>query len=457
MDTIFRFGQFYASVRRHVVLVLAFVLIGTCLSLAFALTRQPVYEASARAFVSVSAAANTGDLSSGSNFVQQSVGSYAELATTPYVLDPVIQTLSLDETASQLATEVAATASSGTQLLTVTARSTSAPKAAQIADAVTNSLESSVRDLAPDSEAANASVRLTQVQPASIPTTPIGTSPLAFASLSALAALVLALTVVYVLQRFDTRLRTEGQIQQFSHAPVLGRVPFHPEWSQSATIGTLSASDGEPFNTLRASLQFLGLPGSGQRIVVTSSIEGEGKSSNAIRMAVALAEGGKSVLLVDADLRRPSIGTKLGLEDSIGLTDVLIGATDLASACQRWGPETLRVIPTGRTAPNPSELIQSEQMSKTLEAMSGTFDVVIIDTPPLLPVSDAAVLAAQSDGALVVIGLRKVRTTEVSRALASLQQFQCRTLGFAVNMMPTRGPDSVGYYAPYGLDAVAQD
>jgi succinoglycan biosynthesis transport protein ExoP len=133
---------------------------------------------------------------------------------------------------------------------------------------------------------------------------------------------------------------------------------------------------------------------------VTSSLSGEGKSTTAINLAITLADAGARVALVDVDPRKPSIARYLGLEGDVGLTTVLIGLTDLQNAMQPWGNAGLHVLASGQIPPNPSELLGSRFMASLLEHLTSQYDIVLIDTPPLLPVTDAAILAKISGGAL---------------------------------------------------------
>jgi capsular exopolysaccharide synthesis family protein len=177
-------------------------------------------------------------------------------------------------------------------------------------------------------------------------------------------------------------------------------------------------------------------------------LPGEGKSTTATNLAIAIAQAGGSVCLVDADLRRPMIGEYLGLEAEIGLTTVLIGSAVLDDVLQPWGGDNLYVITSGRVPPNPSELLGSEAMSEVIQRLEQSFDTVIIDAPPLLPVTDAAVLSSHVSGVVVVVGCKRVRQHELEKALSALNLVGSRTLGVVLNLLPAKGPDAYtyGYY-----------
>ena len=157
------------------------------------------------------------------------------------------------------------------------------------------------------------------------------------------------------------------------------------------------------------------------------------------------------MVLIDGDLRRPSVAEYLGIEGAVGLTNVLVGQVPLEDALQPWGGTgRLRVLTSGMLPPNPSELLGSRQMSDLVEALEGQ-GLVLIDAPPLLPVTDAAVLAAEASGALIVVRAKSTRRDQLAHALDALKSVGAHVLGGVLNMVPTRGPDAETYgYGYYG-------
>jgi capsular exopolysaccharide synthesis family protein len=151
------------------------------------------------------------------------------------------------------------------------------------------------------------------------------------------------------------------------------------------------------------------------------------------------------VIVVDADLRRPSIAQYLGLEGSVGLTTVLIGRATLDQVIQRYGPTSLHVLPAGQVPPNPSEVLGSAAMGDVLAKLTETYDIVLLDSPPLLPVTDAAVLSRQTGGTLVIAGAGKIRRQQLADALESIQSIDAHVLGVVINRMPTKSRNSYGY------------
>jgi capsular exopolysaccharide synthesis family protein len=187
--------------------------------------------------------------------------------------------------------------------------------------------------------------------------------------------------------------------------------------------------------------------------VITSSIAGEGKTTTVSNLAVALAEIGKRVLLVDADLRRPRIADVFQLIEAAGLTDVLTGDVECSDAIQDWGVNRqLCVLTAGSVPPNPAELLESEQMAELMANWQRDYDVVLLDSPPVLPVTDAVILSRMATGTVLVCASGRARRPEVNSALNALSQAESPVLGVVVTMLPERGQYSYsytpGYYGP---------
>ncbi len=187
---------------------------------------------------------------------------------------------------------------------------------------------------------------------------------------------------------------------------------------------------------------------------MTSSLPGEGKSTTATNLAIAIAQGGQSVVLVDADLRRPRVDEYLGLERNAGLTTALIGRADIEDLLQPWGADELYILTAGQIPPNPSELLGSDAMKQLITRLEQKFDAVIIDAPPLLPVTDASVLAQQVGGVVVVVGSSKVRLPDLQKALGNLELVDADLLGIVINLLPSKGPDAYAY-SYYSYDSVS--
>lgn len=188
----------------------------------------------------------------------------------------------------------------------------------------------------------------------------------------------------------------------------------------------------EAFRTLRTNLQFLDFEGHLKSLGITSALPGEGKSTVAANLAVAIAQAGRSAVLVDADLRRPELHRIFGVANRVGLTNLLVdGAGE--EALQSTKVDGLRLLTSGPLPPNPAELLSSPEMERVIALLGSSADVVIYDTPPATAVTDAAVLGAKIDGMLLVLRLGKAPRDAVMRAKKLLENANVRVLGVVAN------------------------
>lgn len=203
----------------------------------------------------------------------------------------------------------------------------------------------------------------------------------------------------------------------------------------------------EAFRVLRTNLQFLGLDEPVKSILVTSATPGEGKSTVTTNLAVAFAQTGSNVCLVDTDLRRPMVAKLMGLENWSGLTTALVGQSSLDNCLQKTAVEGLTVLTSGPIPPNPAELLGSQRMVKLLAELEERFDMVLVDTPPVLAVTDAAVLAPKVGGVLLVTRAGTVARQEVLRAKVALENVKAKLLGVVLGAVKQESRQ--GYYYSY--------
>lgn len=428
------------------ILIIAFV--GFAASLAITLLQTPQYQATARLFVSVKSDATATDVIQGNSFAEKRVTSYISLATTPRVLQAVADELNLKNGLSGLTGKVSATAPPQTVLIDLKATDSDPKIAASIANSTAKQLISAVSGVEDVSL-----VRLSIFEPASTPTAPASPNGLLNCLLGSALGLLLGLGFAVTREVLDTRLRGEEDITRVTTAGVLGTFSQEEglERHPLVTQGDPYSPRAEAFRQLRTHLHFTNISGGSQSVVVSSSIPGEGKSSTAVNLAIMLAESGTRVLLVDADLRRPRVAKYLGLEGAVGLSTVLSHQVNLEDAIQPWGPDgSLHVLTAGSFAPNPSELLGSPTMEKLLKSMEDSYEVVIIDAPPLLPVTDPAVLGSIAGGIMLVISADgRTHREELQLAIRNIEAVNARLLGLVANRLPqSRGGYSYYDYKP---------
>ena len=299
---------------------------------------------------------------------------------------------------------------------------------------------------------------LTIIEPAGLPSKPTGPNTLTMVMLSAVVALAIAAAAAYLIEYLDDTLKSPEEINRLLELPVIG---FITEVEKGKTLeGYLTnqprSGVAEAFRSLRTDLEFSGVDQPLQTIYITSSEMESGKTSIAVNLAIVIAQSGKRVILVDADMRRPSVHRLLGLTNQRGLSDVFRGNLDIYNATTPYKEGNIFVVTSGTPPPNPSELLSSKKMDQILESLKKVADIIVVDGPPFL-VTDATILATKVDGALLVVRYGFTRKNGALNAAKQLKRAGARTIGVVLNRIPRTsgagyGYGSYHYYPGYYLD-----
>jgi succinoglycan biosynthesis transport protein ExoP len=440
MVTTVDFRETWNLVRSHWVTVLTFALLGCMIAAAYVLTTVPKYTAETELFVAVDGGDSTAELAQGSNYSQQQARNYSAVVSRQVVLEPVITALGLRTTPAELAKHISASVPLNTSLISISVSDTSPNRAAAIANAVATSLTNTVVKLVPARSDGTSPIELQSIQTASVPTEPSEPNSRLSLAFGLLGGLLAGVALVVLRERVRTKVRSVDQVKTIEGLSILGSIIYD---RRALTRPMLSDADGgtrraEEFRQLRTNLRFLQTDSRNKAFVVTSSIHGEGKSTTAANIAATLAASGSSVCLVEADLRKPVLAEYLDLQATVGMTTVITNEARLDDALHTWGPHNMKVLLSGEIPPNPSELLGSRQTENLLKTITERFDVTIIDCPPLLPVTDAALLAKSLGGAILVVGTGRVEVRELRRAVETLTTAGAPILGAVVNMIPAR-------------------
>ncbi|WP_188779388.1 polysaccharide biosynthesis tyrosine autokinase [Marmoricola endophyticus] len=441
-------------VRRRWRVILACLVLVVAVAGVLTARATPQYQSSTQLFVS-SAQSSGDDDSSGSAYqgglaATQRVTSYAQLVTQGELTSQVIDDLDLDLTPSQLAEKITATAQPDTVLLKIQVTDPDPKLAQRICGALATDLQATIKDIETPPGMKRPLLKGTITDPASLPTSPVSPQVERNIGLAVVLGLLLGLGLAVVRELLDTSVKTAEQVSDTLEAPVVGGVSFDSAIAKHPLVTDLSshAPRVEAFRVLRTNLQFVDIDSGSKVIVFTSSVPGEGKSTTSVNVALSMAQAGQRVLLVDGDLRRPQVANLLELEPAVGVTTVLLGRVDLAEAVQRHS-SGLEVLTSGSTPPNPAELLQSRAMAELLTRLRDEYDVVIVDSPPLLPVTDAALMANQTDGAILVVRHGSTTRDQLSGAAERLRAVGARPLGAVLNRVPAKG-GRYGYGYGYG-------
>ena len=279
----------------------------------------------------------------------------------------------------------------------------------------------------------------TLVGPASVPTSPTSPKPVNAAILAILVGGLFGAVMAYVVEFFDDRLESQAALEQLlPDIPVLGLVPVYESWAERTEthVATLEVPEGavaEAYRSLRVALQFVDGHGRYKVIQVTSSIQGEGKSATAINLAVMYSLAGLNTVLVDADLRRPRVHRFVGISNNVGLSTALLKDLPLSEVLHDVSGDRLRVVPAGPTPTFPAELLQSPASERFFAKLREVADIVIIDTPPVLPVADPLAVSAHADAVLLVVSAQRSLRRNVQRSAALLGTVAANVVGVVLN------------------------
>ncbi|TFI44666.1 polysaccharide biosynthesis tyrosine autokinase [Rhodococcus sp. 1R11] len=425
-------------------------------ALGASLLTTPLYESSARMFVSTSGGATVSETYQGNLTSQQLVASYSELATSDALAARVLNVLPLGGmSAAQLASKVKASSTPDTVLFNLTVTDPSPERARDIANAMANELTEQVRELETPANGGDPAAGVKTFQQAEASSTPVSPKTKRNLALGAAVGLLLGIALAVLRDRLDNTIKGRREIEAISGKALVGTIPFDKERKAHPAVDfqdlTQSAS-AEAFRELRTNLQFLEVDHPPRVIVVTSAIPSEGKTTTAVNLAVALAEAGHHVALVEGDLRRPRVSKYMGLIGSVGLSTVLAGQATVEEVLQPTKYEGLQAMASGPIPPNPSELLGSEASRALLVELRSRFDYVIVDGAPLLPVTDSAVLTTHADGALLVTRYGHTKSNELARAISNLETIGAHVLGVVLALTPSKKGDMYSYSYNYTAD-----
>jgi receptor protein-tyrosine kinase len=432
--------------RRWLIVLCMAVAAGSALGFSARIT--PSYAATAKVFVgprTVEKSDAAGVLSE-LTASQQYVTSYAEILKSRPLAEIVVQKTGATITPSQLSEKTDTKILPDTRLIEVTVTDTNADRAQTYVNQMVNSFVEDDGGLFGGGSAITASV----FEPALKPTEPVSPKPLQNGVIGGLLGLMLGVGIAFVLEQLDTTLRNKEDVEKIlAPIPVIASIPLAPGNKERSLFmeSDTNSPQAEAIRILRTNIQFFSVDRPVNRVLVTSPFAGDGKTTVASNLAVGMAAVGSSVLLIETDLRKPVLNKMFGGPQSPGLSDILSGQATLSESIRRTRIPNLSIIVAGPTPPNPSELLGSERMADLINTVSSMVDIVILDTPPALPVTDAAVLAPHTDGVILVVRAGQTHAHKALDVTKNFERHDVRVLGVAINGVD-REMDG-GYYYRY--------
>ncbi|MEW1938004.1 polysaccharide biosynthesis tyrosine autokinase [Dietzia maris] len=441
--------------RARWIVIVGMALIGGLVALGISLLMPPTYQAKTQLYVTVSGGDSASAAYQGSLGAQQRVQSYAALVNSSQVAQQVVDTAGIELTAGEVASKANATADAKTVLLNLAVTDVDPQRALEIARAYGEVLPAAIEKLETPGGGGPALAKLTVVNPPVLPTEQVSPKVGQNVLIGLAIGLALGAGLAILIHALDRRVKSKKQLEAVTGKPVVGAIPFRrSEDLDSGSDHIIAFREGhslaaEAFRRLRTNLQFLNVDNPPKVIVLTSSVAMEGKSETAVNLSLALAEAGSKVLLIEADLRRPRVVNYMSMPDSVGFTNILSGQATFEDVVQETRHEGVDLLGCGPLPPNPSELLASDMVVRLVGRLRELYDYVIIDSPPLLPVTDGALLARIADGALLVVRLNRTTNDQVASAVDSIEKADAELLGVITvdnKMEKIRGSD---YYSTY--------
>lgn len=435
-------------------------LAGIAAGLAFWYLTPKQYTSSITLYVSAQGAENNQTAFQGAQLSQQRVTSYVQLVQSRRVASTVINELGLDTTPEELQTKIAASSALDSVLITVSVRQPSAQDAATIANTVGRVFADLVDELEQPAIPGNPpSVAVRIVEPAPVPVRPSSTGLSVLLVAGFFVGLTAGIALAIIRNLLDNTLKSLDQLRSITHGPVLGVIAYDPAVPRRPlTVHDDPQSPrAETFRQLRTNLAYIDVDRPPKVIALSSALPGEGKTTTVANLAIAFAASGQRVLAIEADLRRPSLSNTLGLEQRVGLTTVLAGRARVEQAIQNWPAGGIDLLASGPLPPNPSELLGSGHMAALLSELRPRYDIILLDTPPILPVTDTAAIARQTDGVILLCRFKSTTLQQLEQTVQSITAVSARLLGTIFSMVPKTGPRSYASYSGYYARTEASD
>ena len=442
--------EFFRTTRANLWLLIIGIIVGAVAGFGYASLQPKVYAASSSGYVTVGES-GTVDVLSGSSAAKERARSYAAIVSSEAVAQRIKQKNAdlSNLSTGQIRASLSASAGENAALITVSAKASSPKNAQLLANSALQATADYIHEIEQnpgnaqtlvngDNNAAAATsangntVRVIPLNNASVNPPLVSPNYQQNTLMGAGIGLVLVYVAIFLRRALDQRIRTRDDATKATGTSILGVLPVSEDLSEENIVNgdTDDHIAQESIRQLRTNLRFVNVDTPPRSFIVTSAVPGEGKSTVSLSLARSLADAGSPVILIDADLRRPTVAKKLKLDAKVGLTQVLAGQVEIANAVHQLGDSNLFVLPAGRIPPNPSELLGSDKMRQF---------IVVVDVPPLLPVTDASLLSNSVDGVILVASIGRSHREQMTEASNVLKKVNANLFGLVLNRAPRKG------------------
>ena len=392
----------------------------------------------------------------------QLINTYNVIIKSPAILDEVIKEMGLSMTSQELNDKITVSSEQDSQVVNISVRDENAETAAHIANTIASVFQDKITSIM---NVDNVSI-LSKAEVSEHPS-PVSPKPLLNIAIAFAAGLAGSIGLAFLLEHLDNTIKSDEQLESLLDIPALGTVSTIAVSNlkkRGVDILALRKNRGsrmrrnviamtepkslnsEQYRTIRTNIEFASVDRQMKSVMITSACPGEGKSTTAANLAVVFAQQGKKVLLIDADLRKPTVHTAFFLENTVGLTSVLLKKSSMEQAVQASNEKHLDVLTSGPIPPNPAELLSSKWMKELAYEACAAYDMVIFDTPPILAVADAQILGNVADGSVLVISSGKTEKEQAAKAKEALETCKSKLLGAIMNGKKLSKHSEYGYY-----------
>jgi capsular exopolysaccharide synthesis family protein len=434
--------------RKRLLLILAATMLCAAVALVISAATTPVYEGAARLLVVAKTDPNGGTSSAyeGALLSQQLIKSFVQILESRSTAETALRLDSQPFTARQLQDHVSAEPIPDTLLIDLKVKDTDPVRAKRLTNSVARAFILGLPQLQSGS-----TLRVSLVEPALKPTEPVQPRTRLNITLGLVLGLMLGIGLAFLLEFLDRSVKTPEELEIIAGAPVVGTIPpFKAGKHPIPVVDQPRAAVAEAFRKLRTNFAFLDVDRDSVCCVVTSPSAGDGKSTVAANLAIALAQAGQRVALVDVDLRKPTLHKIFDLPQRVGSTTVLLDHAGVHDAIQYLDANMPVVLTSGQLPPNPSELLGSRRMEELIAELRATYEVVLMDCAPLLPVTDPMVVSRFADGILLVARARTTTRDQVQAAKAVCAKAGAKVFGTVLNATSVTEGDQPAYYSYYG-------
>ena len=404
---------------------------------------KPTYEASTKLFIGKEESQNSAYDNNDIQMYQKLLKTYAEMIKNDELIEKAIREVNTTMTADEILGSLTVNPLTDTQILEIKLKGKKPKEIAEILNGINNEFIFQANELVP-----NGNVKV--IREVRVPKDPVAPNKVMNIAIAFLLGLMVGVGLTFLLEYLDNTFKTKESVEGTLNIPVMGVIP---QMSNSPKPGKKyfvveddpKAVAAESYRTLKTNIQYSSFDEKHRVMVVTSSTPGEGKSTTTGNLALALAEGEAKVILIDCDMRKPTVHKKFHISNEKGLSDVLIGKVDIMEAAHKYN-KNLLVLTAGKIPPNPSEMLGSKTMKELLDRLKEVVDYIILDTPPVQAVADAQILSTRADGTLLVIRAGETKKEATENAINLLNKVNANVIGGILNGAEDRKNKTYYYY-----------